>query len=51
MNLLSKLRAYDKNWRENISSDPIEAAIEIGLLEPEEIEDYQPLDFNDDMDD
>lgn len=47
-NLLEQLRDYDKNWRVNIAADPIEAAIEIGLLEPEDAEDYQPLDFNND---
>ena len=49
MNLLQQLDAYDPKWRENISPDPLEAAVEIGLLEPEALDDegYEELDFND----
>jgi hypothetical protein len=48
VNLIAELYAYDRDWRANISPDPIEAAIEIGLIEPEETDpDCQPLDFND----
>ena len=47
-NLLRQLDDYDPKWRENISRDPLESAVEIGLLEPEDLEEYQPLDFNDD---
>jgi hypothetical protein len=50
MNLLEKLAAHDPKWRENISPDPLEAAVEVGLLEPEALDadDYKPLDFNED---
>ncbi len=49
-NLLTKLAAYDPDWRRNIAADPIEAAVEIGLLEPDALDggDYEPLDFNED---
>lgn len=47
MNILAKLNAYDPKWRENISPDPLEAAVEIGLLDAEDLDaDYQELDFN-----
>jgi len=48
MNLLQKLNEYDPKWRETISPDPLEAAVEIGLLEAEDLDtDCQPLDFGD----
>jgi hypothetical protein len=47
-NLIRQLNDYDPNWRETISTDPLEAAVEIGLLEPEELDgdEYAELDFN-----
>ena len=47
MNLLEQLDKIDPNWRENVSSNPLEAAVELCLIEPEELEDYQELDFDD----
>jgi hypothetical protein len=48
-NLIRKLDAYDPHWRETVSPDPVEAAIELGMLDAEDADDeeYQPLDFND----
>lgn len=36
-------------WRSTVSPDPVEAAVELSIIEPEEAEneDYRPLDFND----
>ncbi len=48
--LLEQLYAYDPDWRDNIASDPLEAAVEIGLLEPDVLDDdtdYKPLNFHD----
>jgi len=51
MTLLEALYRYDRNWRENIASDPVEAGVEIGLLEPSALDGpeyaYEPLNFND----
>ena len=49
MNLIQKLNAYDPNWRENVASDPVEAGVELGLLEADALDgdDYEELDFND----
>lgn len=38
----SLLRELDREypgWRDYVSSDPVEAAIELGLIEPEELDD------------
>lgn len=40
-NLIQKLSDYDPKWRENISPNPLEAAVEIGLLDPEDLDDEQ----------
>lgn len=48
MNLLQQLDAAYPGWREEISREPIEAAIELGLLEPDDMEgDELALDFTD----
>lgn len=44
--LIQQLDLIDPNWRYNVSSNPLEAAVELCLIEPEELEDYQELDFN-----
>jgi hypothetical protein len=46
--LIERLDNYDPQWRRSISADPLEAAVEIGLLEPEELdgEEHAELDFN-----
>jgi len=47
MNLLRQLNAYDPDWRRNIAADPLEAAVEIGLIEAEDLdEEARELDFN-----
>lgn len=48
-NLIRKLDSIDPQWRERIDPDPLCAAVELGLLEPDELDgdDYAPLDFND----
>ncbi len=50
--LLEQLYAYDPDWRDNIASDPLEAAVEIGLLEPDVLDDtdYKSLNFHDEED-
>lgn len=47
MNLIKKLGECNPRWRDEISADPIEAAIELGLIEPEEVDPEMPkeLDF------
>ena len=45
-NLIRKLDEYDPNWRETVASNPLDAAVELGIIEPEELEDYQPLNFH-----
>ena len=48
MNLIARLNKIDPRWRENIASDPLDAAVELGLIEPEDLdENIQELDFND----
>jgi hypothetical protein len=47
MTLIEKLDKVDPNWRETVSSNPLEAAVELCIIEPEELEDYTELDFND----
>jgi hypothetical protein len=48
MNLVRELDRYDPKWRENISPDPLEAGVEVGLIEAEDLDDdCQPLDFGD----
>jgi len=48
--LIEQLDDFDPRWRANYSPDPLEAAVEIGLLEPDVLDgtDYTPLDFNKD---
>ncbi len=47
MNLLQKLDAIEPKWRETIATNPLDAAVELGLIEPEDLdEDYPELDFN-----
>lgn len=47
MNLIQRLNAYDPNWRLTVASDPLEAAVELGLIEPEELDsECAELDFN-----
>ena len=47
MNLIAKLNEYDPNWRDNVASDPIEAGVELGILEADALDDeeYAELDF------
>lgn len=49
MNLLQKLHKVCPTWRETVASDPLDAAVELGLLEPEELDDdpYEELNFHD----
>ena len=46
--LIQQLNEINPRWRDEIASDPLDAAVELGLIEPEELEDYQELDFHDD---
>ena len=47
MNLIQRLNAYDPNWRENVASDPLEAAVELGLIEAEDLDsECTELDFD-----
>ena len=46
MKLNRLLDRVDPDWRETISSNPLDAAVELCLIEPEELEDYIELDFN-----
>lgn len=48
MNLIRQLSTVNPRWREEISSNPLEAAVELGLLEPEDIDPEIPqeLDFH-----
>ena len=47
-NLIRKLDELEPGWRESISSDPVEAAIELSIIEPEDCDEgYRPLEFND----
>ena len=49
MNLIKRLDAYDPKWRDTVASDPLDAAVELGLIEPEDVDnDYRELDFNGD---
>lgn len=48
INLIAKLAEIDPKWRENIASDPLDAAVELGLIEPEDLDaEMQELEFND----
>ena len=48
MNLIAKLNELDPKWRETIASDPLDAAVELGLIEAEDLdENVQELEFND----
>lgn len=48
MCLLRKLAEINPRWREEIAPDPLDAAVELGLVEPEDLDpDYKELDFND----
>jgi len=46
MNLIRQLSKVDPQWRINISSDPIEAAIELGIIEPEDVDPEMPKELN-----
>ena len=46
MNLIARLTSICPRWRELYGDDPIAAAIELGLVEPDILDDTQPLDFN-----
>lgn len=46
MNLIRRLYQLNPRWREEISRDPVEAGIELGLLDPDEMEaEAMELDF------
>lgn len=46
--LLEQLDQASPGWRENISRDPLEAAVELGLIEPEDLDtECQELNFHD----
>ena len=45
VNLIRKLTAINPRWRDEVAEDPIEAAIELGLIENTE-GDPEELDFN-----
>ena len=46
MNLIRMLNSYDPKWRVNVASDPLEAAVELGLIEPEDLDsECTELDF------
>ena len=48
LSLIEQLEKVDPEWRHNVSNNPLEAAVELGLLEPEDLDEAgQPLDFND----
>ena len=48
MNLIARLTEIDPKWRENVASDPLDAAVELGLIEPEDLDaDMQELNFDD----
>jgi hypothetical protein len=44
--LIDLLDKVDLNWRESVSSNPLEAAVELCIIEPEELEEYQALNFH-----
>ena len=45
-NLLELLDRVDPNWRENVSANPIDAALELCIIEADELDDYRELNFN-----
>jgi len=45
-NLIELLDACDPDWRDNVSSNPLDAAVELCIIEPEELEDYRELEFD-----
>ncbi len=49
MNILRELDAACPTWRDTVSSDPLEAAVELGLLDETDTEPEvsAELDFND----
>ena len=47
-NLIKTLTNINPRWRVEVASDPLDAAVELGLIEPEDLdEDYEELDFHD----
>ncbi len=51
MNLIQRLNEINPRWRDEIAFDPLDAAVELGLIEPEELDDegYEPLNFHDEV--
>ena len=47
MNLIRMLNSYDPKWRTTVASDPLEAAVELGLIDPEDLDsECVELDFS-----
>jgi hypothetical protein len=46
VNLIQQLNEYNPRWRYEIATDPIDAAIEIGLIEPEDVDPEVPEELN-----
>ena len=50
MNLLQKLDQVWPSWRKDYDDDPLAAALDLGLIKPEDASaatEYQPLNFHD----